>query len=163
MHRMAHTPTPYVTDPNTCVSVLLGPCQPHAWTFAHVCCACSFMQVARKSIAFADHQNYFDCCTVLTSMGGTKAIFLNTLLYVVELLGWLGFRPFDALYTQRIRIGWGQMMVLFIWPQSHLDGTLNTKVRSLLCCPWWGQHLGHDSGPICSVSRTLANGACKFG
>ena len=75
MHRMAHTPTPYVTDPNTCVSVLLGPCQPHAWTFAHVCCACSFMQVARKSIAFADHQNYFDCCTVL--MGGTKAIFLK--------------------------------------------------------------------------------------
>ena len=88
---------------------------------------------------------------------------LNTLLYVAGLLGWLGFRPFDAPYTQRIRIGWGQMMVLFIWPQSHLYGKINTKARSSLCCPWWGQHLGHYSGPICSLSRKLANCASKFG
>ena len=80
----------------------------------------------------------------------------NTLLYVAGLLGWLGFRPFDAPYTQRIRIGWGQMMVLFIWPQSHLYGKINTKARSSLCCPWWGQHLGHYSGPICSLSRKSA-------
>ena len=88
---------------------------------------------------------------------------INTLLYVAGLLGWLGFWPFDALYTQRIRIGWGQMMVLFIWPQSHLYGKINTKARSSLCCPWWGQHLGHYSGPICSLSRKLANCASKFG
>jgi hypothetical protein len=88
---------------------------------------------------------------------------VNTLLYVAGLLGWLGFWPFDALYTQRIRIGWGQMMVLFIWPQSHLYGKINTKARSSLCCPWWGQHLGHYSGPICSLSRKLANCASKFG
>ena len=92
-----------------------------------------------------------------------QGVILNTLLYVAGLLGWLGFRPFDALYTQRIRIGWGQMMVLFIWPQSHLYGKINTKARSSLCCPWWGQHLGHYSGPICSLSRKLANCASKFG
>jgi hypothetical protein len=50
---------------------------------------------------------------------------LNTLLYIVGLLGWLGFRPFGAPYTQRIRIGWGHRMVLFIWPQPHLCGKIN--------------------------------------
>jgi hypothetical protein len=116
---------------------------------------------AKRRLLVATNGSF--CRPPLSAIKSNSFSCINTLLYVAGLLGWLGFRPFDAPYTQRIRIGWGQMMVLFIWPQSHLYGKINTKARSSLCCPWWGQHLGHYSGPICSLSRKLANCASKFG
>jgi hypothetical protein len=124
------------------------------------------MPLLRKVLSLLNFNETFIYCHYLAGpyyVRPSLVFFVNTLLYVAGLLGWLGFRPFDAPYTQRICIGWGQMMVLFIWPQSHLYGKINTKVRSSLCCPWWGQHLGHYSGPTCSLSRKLANCASRFG